>query len=103
MYSLFKINFNWKAFLVVAVLFRFMFIDMSWFSYLALVITLHQSFLLFYSINYVVPIRYLFGAFMCLQMLLGPLLAYNGLDSYQYFLYKMQVPETQYFSYALPA
>jgi hypothetical protein len=40
---------------------------------------------------------------MCVQFLIGPTLAYNGFDSYQYFLYRMQVPETEYFSYAIPA
>jgi len=40
---------------------------------------------------------------MCLQMFIGPALAYNGLDEYQYFMYRMKVPEAEYFSYALPA
>lgn len=40
---------------------------------------------------------------MCLQFFIGPTLAYNGLDEYQYFLYKMQVSEMEYFTYAIPA
>jgi len=36
-------------------------------------------------------------------MLVGPSLAYNGLDQYQYFRYKMQIPEADYFSYVVPA
>jgi hypothetical protein len=40
---------------------------------------------------------------MCLQMLLGPTFAYNGLDIYQYVNYRMKVPEEVYFEYALPA
>lgn len=103
MYSLFKVKFNWALFFGIAIFIRIVFTEMNWLSYIAILIFLHQFILLFYSINYVIPIRYIFGAFMCLQMLLGPALAYNGLDKFQYFLYKMQVPEDQYFSYALPA
>ncbi len=40
---------------------------------------------------------------MCLQMLLGPALAYNGLDQYQFGHFKMQVSESNYFFYVLPA
>jgi hypothetical protein len=36
-------------------------------------------------------------------MLLGPTLAYNGLDEYQDGYYKMQIPEEDYFSYVIPA
>lgn len=76
---------------------------MSWMSYLAILITLHQFFLLFYSIGYVIPIRYLAGSLMCVQMLLGPTLAYNGLDQYQRPESQMQIPEWDYLSYAIPA
>ncbi len=47
--------------------------------------------------------RYLLGAFMCLQMLIGPTFAYNGLDKYQRGFLKMQIPEAEYFSYVIPA
>lgn len=40
---------------------------------------------------------------MCLQIFVGPMLAYNGLDAYQISTYKMKIPEADYFSYALPA
>jgi len=70
---------------------------------LALAITIHQFMLLFNSVGTVIPIRYLFGAFMCLQMLLGPTFAYNGLDQYQFVGYKMRIPEEEYFTYAIPA
>jgi len=41
---------------------------------------------------------------MCLQMLLGPTLAYNGLDAYQTNnVYRMKIPEYEYFSYIIPA
>ena len=40
---------------------------------------------------------------MCLQILLGPALAYNGLDSFQHDHNKMQIPEAEYFSYVIPA
>lgn len=40
---------------------------------------------------------------MCIQFLIGPTLAFNGFDQYQYFVYRMQITESEYFSYALPA
>lgn len=36
-------------------------------------------------------------------MLLGPTFAYNGVDEYQYFQYRMVIPESEYFAYAIPA
>ncbi len=50
------------------------------------------------------PVRYLLGSFMCLQMLLGPTFAYSGLDEYQTNpIYQMKVPEDVYFGYIIPA
>jgi hypothetical protein len=40
---------------------------------------------------------------MCVQFFIGPMFAFNGLDEYQYFMYKMQVSENNYFVYAIPA
>ena len=40
---------------------------------------------------------------MCVQFFIGPVLAYNGLDRYQYFMYQMRIPELQYFQYVIPA
>ena len=40
---------------------------------------------------------------MCLQFFIGSAFAYSGLDNYQYFKYKMKIPESEYFSYAFPA
>ncbi len=101
--SLFNGKFHWFFYLGLIFIIRVVWIDISWFSFFALCITLHQFLLLFFSIGYVLPIRYILGAFMCLQMLLGPTFAYNGLDQYQSFSYKMKIPEYIYFSYALPA
>ncbi len=103
MVSLFQTKFNWSFFAIIAILLLLLFPGLSWYSYFALLISFHQFILLFYSMDYVIPIRYLFGAMMCLQMFIGPAMAYNGLDQYQYFMYKMQVPEAEYFSYAIPA
>ena len=103
MNSLFNVRFNWSLFAVVAILIFLIFPQLSWYSYFALVITWHQFLILFYSIGYVIPIRYLFGAFMCLYMLLGPVLAYNGLDEYQNAKERMQFSESEYFSYVIPA
>lgn len=66
-------------------------------------ISVFQFLLLFYSFGAVIPIRYLLGSFMCLQMFIGPTLAYNGLDKYQRGFLKMQIPEDQYFLYVIPA
>lgn len=59
--------------------------------------------LLFYSIGHIIPVRYLLGSFMCLQMFIGPTLAYNGLDQFQRGYMKMQIPYQEYFAYVLPA
>ncbi len=66
-------------------------------------LSLYQFILLFNSIGHIIPVRYLLGSFMCIQFFIGPVLAYNGLDAYQYFMYTMRVPQEQYFSYAIPA
>lgn len=101
--SLFKVKFPRLFFFGAAFVIFILFPGISIYSYIAIIITLYQFLLLFSSIGYVIPIRYLFGAFMCLQMLLGPTLAYNGLDKFQVGYYKMQVPEDVYFSYVIPA
>ena len=103
MESLFKVNFPWFAYILVIIVIRVLWVDLSFVGFIALCIVIHQFLLLFYSIGSVVPIRYIAGAFMCLQMLLGPTFAYNGLDKYQYITYKMKIPEMEYFGYALPA
>ena len=84
MYSLFKVDFNWGLYLLLAILIgRLLFPSLSWLCYIALMITLHQFLLLFFPMGHIIPIRYLLGSFMCLQMFLGPTLAYNGLDKFQ--------------------
>ena len=80
-----------------------LFPEMSLYSYIAIFITLHQFFLMFNAIGHAIPVRFLFGAFMCLQMLLGPVLAYNGLDQYQSIRYQMKISEAEYFQYVIPA
>lgn len=77
--------------------------DLSWFSFAAVCIFLYQFMLLFNTIGDAIPIRYISSVMMCIQMLLGPTLAYNGLDQFQTGQYKMQIPESEYFSYAIPA
>ena len=103
-YNVDNIKVNWIYLLAACFLIRIVFPDISWYSFLAISITLHQFLFLFNSIGKTIPIRALFGALMCLQMLVGSTLAYNGLDQYQILeRYMMQVPEEQYFSYAIPA
>lgn len=103
MKTLFNARFNWFFYFGIIFIIRVLWIDISWFSFFALCIFLHQFLLLFFSIGFVLPIRYILGLFMCLQMLLGPTFAYNGLDIYQPVTYKMKIAEDAYFSYALPA
>jgi hypothetical protein len=103
MKTLFNTEFNWPVFIGISIVIRLLFVDMNWPSYFAVILSLHQFTLLFNSIGYVIPVRYLLGAFMCVQFFIGPALAYNGLDDYQYIHYKMKIPEGDYFAYAIPA
>lgn len=66
-------------------------------------VSIYQISLLFESIGHILPTRHLLGSFMCLQFFIGSSFAYSGLDKYQYFKYRMKIPESEYFSYALPA
>lgn len=96
-------KFNWGIYFVFAFIIRIFFLEISWYSFLAICITLHQFMNFFNLTGYVIPIRYLFGSFMSLQFLLGPSFAYNGLDKYAYFMYRMRITEADYFGYAIPA
>lgn len=96
-------NFNWLAFILIALLIRVFFIDLPLLAYIAVLISIHQIILLFDSIGHFIPVRYLLGSFMCLQFFIGPAFAYNGLEKYAYFMYRMQVPAVEYFSYAIPS
>ncbi len=98
MKSLYLVNVNWHVFIGIALLLLFI-PGINIYFFLALVLTLHQFLLLFYSIGYIIPIRYLFGSLMCLQMLLGPVLAY----SFEGAKGMMQIPADEYFAYVLPA
>ncbi len=103
MQTLFPANFNWKYYLIFMIIVRLTFQDVTWYQFIALMISVHQFVLLFMGMGNIIPVRYLFGSFMCLQMLVGPTLAYNGLDSYQRGYYVMQVPADVYYAYVLPA
>jgi len=101
--TLLRVKADFKILVIISIVLLLIFPELSSFSFFAIIISLYQFFLLFSSIGHVMPIRYLFGAFMCLQMLVGPILAYNGLDIFQFPLYRMQIPEAVYFSYVIPA
>ena len=103
MKTLFPEKFNWSAFILFLIFIRLLFFSVSWVSFFALVISIYQFTLLFDSISSVIPTRHLLGSFMCVQFFLGPFFAYNGLDEYQYFMYKMRIPEADYFSFIIPA
>lgn len=101
--TLFHVKFNWGVYLLSLIFIKILWPDISWWSLAALAISINQFLLLFFSIGTVVPIRYIAGTFMCLQMLIGPTFAYNGLDKYQFVDYVMRIPEADYFAYAIPA
>jgi hypothetical protein len=101
--TLFNVKFNWGLYILALLCIILTWGDLSWLSIIALAITLHQFLLLFYSFGSAIPIRYIAGSFMCMQMLLGPVLAYNGLDAFQRLEYQMKIPELEYLSYAIPA
>ena len=96
-------NFQWGFFVITGLLIRLFYIDLSMIGFVAIMLSLYQFMLLFESFGHFIPVRYLLGSFMCLQFFIGPALAYNGLDQYAYFMYRMRVPEMEYFSYAIPA
>jgi hypothetical protein len=104
MNTLFNVKINWGFYFLTMIFIRLLWIDLSWLGFIALAIALHQFLLLFYSVGSAIPIRYIAGSFMCLQMLVGPALAFNGLDAYQTnMVYQMKVPEATYFGYVIPA
>ncbi len=103
MKSLFPDKFNWAAYFLLCVFIRIVFLNISWFSFTAAICSLYVIILLFDSIGTIIPTRHLLSAFMCVQFFIGPLFAYNGLDDFQYFMYKMRIPESEYFTYAIPA
>lgn len=84
--------------ILVLVLFRVPFI-----ASLSLLLFFHQLITLVLSMGAVIPVRALIGTFFCLQLLIGPLIAYNGGDEYLIDAYKMKVDEATYFSLLLPA
>jgi len=96
-------KFNWPAYLLIGVFLKLFFYDLSLLSFVVIMLSIYQFFLLFDSIGHIIPTRHLLGMFMCVQFFIGPMFAYNGLDEYQYFLYKMKIPEGEYFSYSIPA
>ncbi len=101
--TLFNVRINWVVYIIIMVGVVIIIPDISIWRFFAMAITVHQALLVFYSFGYVIPVRYLAGAFACLQYLVGSTFAYSGLDDQMFFKYRMQVPEDVYFSYAIPA
>jgi len=94
---------DWRIYFAIVIFTKLLFPELIIHTYLALMIAVYQFMLLFYSIGLILPIRYLAGSLMCVQMLVGPAFAYNGLDEYQLGFLKMQVEESTYFNYVIPA
>ncbi len=103
MKTLFPKDFNWPIFIGLALLIRASFPGISWTCFFAILLFLHHFLLFFDSMGKVIPVRYLLGLFMCIQFFVGPTLAYNGFDEYTYVAYRMKIPESEYFGYAIPA
>ncbi len=105
MNNLFKtdVEINWRIYFAIVIFTKLFFPNLSYYSYFAFMVSAYQFMLLFYSIGFILPVRYLAGSLMCVQMLVGPAFAYNGLDEYQLGFLKMQVGEATYFSYVIPA
>ena len=101
--SLFPKEYNWFILVVFLILLRVLFINISFASFFAISFSIFQFTLLFNAIGKIIPTRHLFGSLMCLQFFVGPVFAYNGLDTYQYFMYQMKISEMEYFTYAIPA
>lgn len=76
---------------------------LSWYSYVALLIFIHQIIVLFNSIGSIIPVRSIFGVLMCLQMLFGPFLTYNWLNDISATFMVMKVEEDVYYKYVIPA
>ena len=72
------------AYFLFALIIRLVFIDVSWWCYLALMLSAYQFSLLFDSVGHIIPTRHLLGTFMCIQFFVGPSFAYAGLDQYAY-------------------
>ena len=105
MNNLFKtdVSIDWRIYFAIVIFTKLFFPELSLYTYLAFMISAYQFMLLFYSIGFILPVRYLAGSLMCMQILVGPALAYNGLDEFQMGFLKMQVDESTYFSYVIPA
>lgn len=80
---------------------KVVFPDYSILGLIALAIFIQQLALFILQLSTTIPFRSLFAVMMCVQLLLGPSLVYNGLEEYQFF--KMKVSESEYFFYVLPA
>lgn len=95
---------NNKLLLIIfALIISILYPKLSWYSYVALLVFIHQIITLFNSIGVILPVRSIFGVLMCLQMLFGPFLTYNWLNDISATFMVMKVDENVYFNYVLPA
>ena len=87
--------------LIFTLLIKVVFSEYSAVGLIAIFIFLQQLCLFILQLSTTIPFRSLFAVMMCLYMLLGPSMVYNGLEQYQFF--KMKVNENDYFFYVMPA
>lgn len=100
---IFKNNLAAPFLVLYMIILLLMVFGVSFTSAIALLLFFHQVIVLVYSMGNIVPVRSLIGTFFCFQLLIGPLIAYNGGDEYLIDAYKMKVDELAYFSVLLPA
>ena len=99
-----RINTNNLNYLIVGIslVLSLLFFNLDIYSALAVSIFMYWVSSLFIRTNNSLPIKELFLSMYALQFLLGPTMAYNGMDYYTDDIYKMKVSSQEYFSYILP-
>ncbi|MES2628589.1 MAG: hypothetical protein V4616_06430 [Bacteroidota bacterium] len=75
----------------------------EWYFFWSFYLFIHSMSNIVVKTNTELPIRDLFGAFFCLQYLIGPALVYGVFADYQLETYKMKLTSDEYFSFTLPA
>ncbi|TDH23312.1 hypothetical protein EXU57_17725 [Segetibacter sp. 3557_3] len=88
--------------LTIILIIKFSFPLYTLLGLVALFVFFQQLGFLILQLGDCIPYRSLFGVMMCLQMLVGPSLVYNGLED-DTSIYRMKIPQEEYFFYVLPS